>query len=73
MNEKVNASITSTKRILTQSTKQRSKKKPEEFFTSKNEKNDTVLKTDKSGFVTVTNISNKITQIEHPSEINIHR
>ena len=52
---------------------EKSQTSPETVDSSKNNKNYTVYKSDKSWSITVNNLSNKSTQIEKPSEINIHR
>ena len=74
VNEKVNASITSTKnKIEIVKKTEKSQKFPESVFTSKNKKNDTVDKSDKYRSIKVTNVSNQSTQIENPSKIDIQR
>ena len=60
--------------IYTQATKNRNHKNPQkQFLPPKTIKNDIVDKADKSGSIQVTNISNKSTQIEKSSEIDIQR
>ena len=60
--------------ILTQITKQRNHKHPQkQLLPLKMIKNDIFDKSEKSRYIPVTNISNKMIQIEKPSEINIHR
>ena len=52
---------------LTQLKKQRNHKKTEAVVTSKNKKNDTIYKADKSRSIPVTNLSNESPLIEKPS------
>ena len=65
MNKEANASINSTKKkIIIEKTEKSQIPKI---------MNETVDKADKLKFISVNKVSNKITQIEKPSEINIHR
>ena len=69
-----NASLIFAKRkIYTVDRTEKSQTFPEKVDTSKNNKNETVYKADKSKSIPITNLSNKRTQIEKTSEINIHR
>ena len=61
------------KRRLTQLKKQRNQKNPRISCQLQRLKNDTVDKADKSKYIQVTDTSNERTQIEKPSEIDIHR
>ena len=73
VDEKISASITSTKKnVDTVEKTKKSQKYQESVATSKNKKNDTFYKADKSRSIAVTNIYNKSTQIEKPSEMDIH-
>ena len=65
MKESMNL-LTPQKIRLKQSKKQRNKKYAEAAVISKNKKNYTFDKAYKSRYITVANISNKITQIESP-------
>ena len=59
------------KRKPTQSTKNRNHKHPRKKYILR--KTDTLNSIDKSRSTTRTNLSNKSTSIENPSEIDIHR
>ena len=73
MNENINAYITSTKNSIDTFKKtEKSQTSQKAVVTSKNKKNETVEKADKSGSIPVTNIYNINTQIEKSSEIDIH-
>ena len=65
--------ISEKKKIDTFNKTEKSQISPETFDTPKNNKNSTVDRSDKSRYIPVINLSNKMTQIEKTSEINIHR
>ena len=62
---------TTKKKIDTETKTKKSQTSSETVVTSKNNKNDTVDKIDKSRSIPVTNISNKITQIENPGKMKM--
>ena len=74
MIKEVKTNIISTKKKIDIVNKtDKSQPSPETIDTSKNNKNYTVDRADKSRSIPVTNLSNKITQIEKHSKISIHR